>query len=180
MNRFKSISKSLVIFGLIVLNHTQLFSMVPPNINREYREQLNAALLGAARCGNIRWANRLIGQGANVNAADNIGNTAIHIASRSGYLELVKLLINRDANINTANNNGERAIDIAAANDRIELVDSLIERDADVEAEDNEHHKAIDVTVNNEIRMMLEHAQAEVAKRRRPRVKSAAKRAKSS
>ena len=53
------------------------------------------------------WMSLLIGRGANVNAEDRAGNTALTIAAELGFVDGVQLLLARKANPNAANRQGE-------------------------------------------------------------------------
>lgn len=58
-----------------------------------------------AERGDISNVQRLILAGADVNAADNDGATALMSASIDGHHETVKLLLAADANVNASGNN---------------------------------------------------------------------------
>jgi uncharacterized protein len=53
------------------------------------------------------WMSLLLGRGANVDAKDKAGNTALILAAELGFVDGVQLLLARKANANAANNQGE-------------------------------------------------------------------------
>ena len=70
-------------------------------------------LLVAVKQGNVRHVQMLLEGGANVNAMNNNGNTALMLASSSGYADIVSLLIEAGADINIKAKDGHRALDFA-------------------------------------------------------------------
>ena len=57
----------------------------------------------------------LIRAGADVNAKNNAGDTALHLALRYGKSDVARFLIKKGADYNVANNRGEIPMEIAAA-----------------------------------------------------------------
>lgn len=56
----------------------------------------------------------LLDAGANINAKDNTGRTALHGATQRGWAEMIRFLVENGADVNAADNNGMTAHDIAA------------------------------------------------------------------
>lgn len=56
----------------------------------------------------------LIKAGADVNAKDNSGNTALRIVAQNHKKDIVELLINAGADVNTRTSDGKTALMIAA------------------------------------------------------------------
>ena len=56
----------------------------------------------------------LIRAGAQINAADNTGNTALHYALENGALEEARFLIKKGADYNRPNNKGKTPAQLAA------------------------------------------------------------------
>ena len=65
----------------------------------------------AALEGDIEQVDRLIAQGADVNAKNNNGRMALYIASRNGHTETVNLLLSNGADVNAKGaNSGGKAL----------------------------------------------------------------------
>ncbi len=92
------------------------------------------ALHYACEHGNIQIVERLLDHGANVNAVNLCGETALHKISLSGNecAAVGSLLLERGANPNILNSWGETPLHIACAFDHCELAKSLIDRGANV------------------------------------------------
>ena len=69
-------------------------------------------LIHASAIGTKEIAEMLLDHKADVNAADNFGNTALHRAVENRQLDIAKLLLARGANPNTQNNSGTTPLDI--------------------------------------------------------------------
>ena len=74
----------------------------------------------------------LLNRGANPNASDKRGTTAIMRAARLGYEAITKALLDRGADVNAKNAGGESAMLLATENDHTAIVAMLIENGADV------------------------------------------------
>ncbi len=72
------------------------FKSQPEKVN-----ELNKSLLQAAAKGDIAQVKSLLSKGADVNAKDKFGWTALHIATAQGSQDVVKLLIAGGGDINT-------------------------------------------------------------------------------
>lgn len=102
---------------------------------------LDRQFLEAARNGNVAAAQRLLARGANVNAKDEDGHTALHNAIRPSYeggvdRALVQFLLARKANVNVGSGTGQTALMAAAAIGDLPLVRLLLAKGARVNAED--------------------------------------------
>ena len=71
------------------------------------------AIVTAAYDGHHDNVIELIRRGANVNATDESGNTALIFASEQGLDALVDFLISSGCDLNIANNDGDTALDLA-------------------------------------------------------------------
>lgn len=74
--------------------------------------------------------------GADVNQADEEGNTPFLNAAARNDLAVVQLLAKDVKDINTANNDGETALMLAAHDNKADVVVFLIEKGADINAKD--------------------------------------------
>ena len=97
-----------------------------------------------ASSGKTETAEFLIEKGANVNAADNFGETALMKAALWGYTETAELLNAKGADVNTDDNNGENALMWASLGRYSETVELLIAKGADVNSVDNGGETALD------------------------------------
>jgi ankyrin repeat protein len=79
----------------------------------------------------------LVQRGADVNAADGEGRTALMSASSKGGLEETKYLLDSAGNVNTRDNIGVTALILAAENGHADLVNLLLDKGADLKAKDN-------------------------------------------
>jgi ankyrin repeat protein len=86
----------------------------------------------------------LLARGADVNATDNYGQTALMVASMNGEADIAQLLIARGANVDATDEyDGETAFMMAAYNGEADMVQLLLDRGADVNATDNEGQTAL-------------------------------------
>jgi ankyrin repeat protein len=80
--------------------------------NGEGNTALHAAVAG---CADVRIVSRLLGAGADVNAAAARGHRALHESAFRGNLALAELLLAHGADATARNDDGETALDIAQA-----------------------------------------------------------------
>ena len=91
-------------------------------------------LLDAARAGTVRAVHALVEQGADVNASEPDGTTALHWAARQNDLAIVQLLLDRGARVDAANRYGIRPLFLAATNGDPRVVSRLLAAGADPNA----------------------------------------------
>lgn len=72
----------------------------------------------------------LADRGAELNARETDGGTALHIAAEYGHAECVTLLLDRGARADARNNNDATALHLAAEYSHLEIVRALVERGA--------------------------------------------------
>jgi ankyrin repeat protein len=60
------------------------------------------AVIAAAYQGDVKTAMARLGEGADVNARDCDGDTALMLAAERGHIELVKVLLKNGADVNAA------------------------------------------------------------------------------
>ena len=91
-------------------------------------------LIFAVRFSTIEKVKELLAQGADINAKDSIGNTAlIYAAGTEGRVEIARLLLDKGARINETNNWGDSALIRAIDWDNsTEMVRLLLNRGADL------------------------------------------------
>ena|SRR2546430_1767550 len=81
----------------------------------------------------------LLERGADINAQDQWGRSALMIAADAGYLDTVKLLLDWEANVHLKDMRGYTALMRAAWKGHLDIVNALIERGADVNGVDEKH-----------------------------------------
>ena len=93
---------------------------------------MNCLLLENITDGNRE--NLKLKNGADVNAIDNDGITALMWASARGYTDVVRFLLENGANVNVKANDGLTALIWASDNGCVEVVRLLLENGANVNA----------------------------------------------
>ena len=101
------------------------------------QEVLNKNLIEALKKSDIKTVEKLIETGADVNAKDKDGGTALMYAARNGHTKTVEKLIELGADVNSKDKFGGTALIWVARNGRTENVEKLVELGADVNARDN-------------------------------------------
>ena len=90
------------------------------------------ALIAAAGRGQAEIVRILIA-GANVEATERSGSTALILAAASGHAEIVQLLLNAGANVDATSNDGNTALILAAESGHAETVRRLLDARANME-----------------------------------------------
>jgi ankyrin repeat protein len=87
----------------------------------------------AAAEGDLAGARALIGEGAALDAFDDIGYTPLHHAAKNEWFEMVRLLLDAGADINARHEemNAGTAISVAARDSSPRMVDFLLQLGAD-------------------------------------------------
>ncbi|XP_032810404.2 uncharacterized protein LOC116942515 isoform X2 [Petromyzon marinus] len=83
--------------------------------------------------GNFGLLNALLEQEANINCADEYGQSPLHKVARRQQLDVAKFLIEKGADVNLGDNFGRTALHIAAIVDCPRLVELLIDSGVDTE-----------------------------------------------
>ncbi len=91
---------------------------------------LNQGLLSQAQAAQWTQVERSIKEGANVNAQDGQGRTALYFAADKGDMDAVKFLIDQGANVNLADINGQTPLDRAALRSFLDIVRYLVQNGA--------------------------------------------------
>jgi ankyrin repeat protein len=91
-------------------------------------------LVAAATEASLDVVSFLIDRGADVNAADSHGWTALMMASMEGHLEIARFLLNKGAQVNGMDEYGGTALMAACQLGRHDVAALLIDRDANVNA----------------------------------------------
>lgn len=128
--------KLLALIGLMFLQIGLVNAM--EEAGRPTQEQINHALMAAARANNAPEIERLIGEGVNINYQDVVNReTPLHKAARGGHSDAVAALIKAGANIEARDENGQTPLRLAIATRYgAEAIPVLIESGANVETSD--------------------------------------------
>src|SRR5215468_11113657 len=91
----------------------------------------------AAYYANLDVIQLLLSHGANVNAVDSDGETALHYAARadSASVEIVRILLQKGADVNVRDHDGTTALMKVIQKERPELALLLLEHNADTTAQ---------------------------------------------
>ena len=83
-------------------------------MSTENKNQINELMIACSR-GELSRADELIAAGADINARDRFGNTALAYAAGGGHQQVVEMLLSCGADVGVKNNNGLTCLDLAAA-----------------------------------------------------------------
>jgi ankyrin repeat protein len=95
---------------------------------------LNEDLLEAAKEGDFDAAKTLLENGADANAKDKQGRTALMKAANMGYTGIVRVLLDAGADVNAKNQDLTTALMWAASEGHAAVVELLLDAGADVNA----------------------------------------------
>ena len=94
----------------------------------------NIKLIRSSMFGNREAVKNLLKEGADVNAKNSDGYTALILASSNGRTEIVAMLLDAGANVNAKDEYNATALIKASSNGHKEIVEMLLEKGADVDA----------------------------------------------
>lgn len=121
----------------------------------------NGPLQIAVSSGQIKTAEWLIAQGANIKSSDKMGRTSIHIAAMYGKIAMLKWLVSKGARINDQNYNGHTPFHYAAGHGRLATMRWLISQHIDIESKNKHGTTALTLTIGaghfNATKLLIEH-----------------------
>jgi ankyrin repeat protein len=86
----------------------------------------------AVRLGDVECLRRLLTAGADINARDRYGQTALMIAALGGVSSVVRLLVENGAALNHTAKYGLSALMLAVIGGHVDIVRALVEAGADL------------------------------------------------
>ena len=113
-------------------------------------------LLGYVWRDNKARVEKLLALGADVNAQDGDGDTALHGAAQTGNVEIIQMLLDKGANPNAKNRSGGTPLMWAAVFGKDEAARLLLSRGADASLKDNEGLTAYEWAVQNKRENMVQ------------------------
>ena len=100
-------------------------------VRAQAMEAMNEQLWEAAKGGNLEGVRQARGRGADLNSADEEGDTALHLACRKGHEEVMAFLIGEGAEVNPRNKHLFTPLMYAAIRGHARIVKLLLEAGAD-------------------------------------------------
>jgi len=88
----------------------------------------------AAYAGDLQRVEKFIDEGADVDAKDEEGQTALHYAAKGADIEMVELLIAKGADVNAKDNRSRTPLYVAVWGGHTDVVEFLIDNGADINA----------------------------------------------
>jgi len=83
------------------------------------------SLRSAAGEGDLAKIKQLVEAGADVNAADMLGQTALHLAAQGGHYDVVEFLIENSADVNPRDDYGATPLDYAKSKNQTDVMTLL-------------------------------------------------------
>ena len=114
-----------------------------PKRQRGGGEEEDDELINASYNGHTETVTRLLEKGADMNAIDKYGRTALIMAIQNGHTEIVTRLLEKGANVNAKNSYGVTALHIASREGHTDIVAMLLEKGADVNAKSDGGYTAL-------------------------------------
>eukprot|EP00803_Ostreobium_quekettii_P005432 evm.model.scf_593.6 EVM.evm.TU.scf_593.6 scf_593:38359-53547(-) len=110
--------------------------LLAPRARTLLQDSTSQELLAAASDGDTNAVSRLLQAGADPNATDSRGNTALILATANGHVSIVRLLLDAGADIDQQGQNELTPLAAAASLGEVSVLRFLIERGADLEKRD--------------------------------------------
>jgi ankyrin repeat protein len=121
-------------------------------------------LLKAAKSGNRALVELFLNAGADVNQANNEGNTPLHYAASYGHKTIAELLLKAGANVNQTDKEGKAPLHYAAEYGHRLIVELLLDKGANARIKSNYNQTAAQLAVDKgyyDIAALLAKAQQE-------------------
>jgi ankyrin repeat protein len=116
----------------------------------------------AAQSGSLEAIRVLLDHGADIQAQDKNGRTALYVAAQSGSLEAIRVLLDHSTERQAQDKDGRTALHMAAQSGSLEAIRVLLDRGADIQAQDKDGRTALHMAVQSgsfkAIQMLLDHS----------------------
>lgn len=134
---------------------------IESTIQQRLLETNHYELHTATQDGDINEINRLLKQGAHIDAKNDFGMTALHCATANGKDAIVALLLEKNASIDAKNYCGNTPLYIAAAKGHTQLVRLLIDKGAAIDVQNNTNDTPVRIAVSQKylkiVAILLSH-----------------------
>ncbi len=101
------------------------------------------ALFVAAKSGHTDMVDRLLQEGANIEAKTRSGQTALRVAAANDHTAIAQLLLKNGADIEAKTKSGQTALHVAAANGHTAIIRLLLDRGANINTKDSSGDTAL-------------------------------------
>lgn len=89
----------------------------------------------------------LLSYGAQVNQADSVGRTALHMASFMGKVQVVRLLLTSGGSVDAQQQDGWSPLHCATVSSSTQVIDLLLDSDAAIDCQENRGHSPLHFAV---------------------------------